>query len=62
MNREEILEIIKSLSKSQGTYTRLYTYLINMRDNNPEMYEATMSSLEKQCFEDAVELIEFIER
>ena len=51
MNKEEILETIKMLSKSQGFYGRL---LANITDE-------ALEYLEKQDFEDALDLVMFLE-
>lgn len=54
MNREEIL---KSLEKWNKT---LYDYLKKIEKTNNELFESTMSNLERQCFENEMELIEYI--
>lgn len=53
MNKEEILNYIKTLSKSQGFYYGLYENL----KYNKELLE----HLEKQNFKDIVDLILFLE-
>jgi hypothetical protein len=58
MTSSDILELIRSLAKAQGFYTRLHTVLM-------EMSEATrdelLSCLEEQKFKDATELILYLE-
>lgn len=51
MKKEEILEAIRSLAKSQGFYSRLLE----------ELTDEKLDYLEKQGFEDYVDLIMFLE-
>lgn len=53
MKKEEILNNIKELSKSQGFYGRLYEQLL---DNNE-----ALEYLESQNFKDVLDLIMFLE-
>ena len=57
MNRQEILSSIQSLSKSQGFYGSLYQLLTNGSDEAEEY----MTELERQKFNDAVDLVMYIE-
>ena len=58
MNREEILETIKSLASSQGFYTRLY----NALSDHSEDSEEYLNELESMHFRDAVDLILYLEQ
>ena len=58
MKRDEILETIRSLAQSQGSYGRLLQDLENMPK---ELYNTVMADLEAQNFKDAVDLIMYIE-
>ena len=53
MNREQILNSVKMLAQSQGSYGRLYSQL---KDN-----EEALQYLEAQQFTDVVDLILFLE-
>ena len=53
MNKNEILNAIKSLSLSQGFYSRLYEAI---KDNDD-----ALEYLEKQNFNDIVDLVLFLE-
>ena len=53
MNRDQILNNIKMLAQSQGSYGRLYSQL---KDN-----EEALQYLEAQQFTDVVDLILFLE-
>lgn len=57
MNREEILETVKSLAGSQGFYTRLYQYL----SEGSEESEDYLNMLEEKNFKDPVDLILYFE-
>lgn len=61
MNEEQILETIRNLSHSQGTYGRILRDLEEEKKNNPEVYQETMQSLVEQKFKDPVDLIMYIE-
>ena len=58
MKREEILEVLESLAKSNGRYYRLLSLIKEMPH---QQYETTMELLEKQNFEDAVDLVMYFE-
>ena len=58
MKREEILEVLESLAKSNGRYYRLLSLIEEMPQ---QQYEATMGLLEKQNFKDAVDLVMYFE-
>lgn len=61
MNRDEIMAAIKMLASSQGFYTRLYSNLCEMRDNDPDEFDRNMSILEEQNFGDTVDMVMFFE-
>lgn len=61
MKREEILNIIKSLSNSKGFYGRLYFDLIYAKNNHPEEYDEFMTVLENKHFSNPVDLILYLE-
>lgn len=57
MKKQQILEAIKMLAKSQGMWGRLYTDLMNREDG----YDTVLQYLEDQNFTDVVDLVMFIE-
>ena len=61
MNREEILNAIRSLAMSQGRYGRLMRRIEYLQEENPNEYEYLMEALENEHFEDAVDLVMFLE-
>ena len=58
MNREEILEVLKSLASSQGFYGRLLASLNNASEDEREEF---LCNLESQNFADSLDLIMYIE-
>lgn len=61
MKRKEILETIRRLSMSQGSYGRLLRNLTTMEKEDPEAYEIVMNDFEKQNFKEPLDLILYIE-
>lgn len=57
MNKQEILETIKSLVSSQGFYGRVYEALTD----GSKAAEEFIDELELQNFEDSVDLIMYLE-
>jgi hypothetical protein len=57
MNREQILEAIRDLAKSQGFYGR---FLYNI-ENDPEGAERVLDNLEAQNFKDVIDLVLYLE-
>ena len=58
MKREEIMETIKTLASSQGLYSRLYRDLMALDEDK---YDEIMTELESQNFQNAVDLIMYME-
>lgn len=61
VNRDEIMDAIKMLASSQGFYSRMYSSLCEMRDNDPDEFDRNMTILEEQNFGDAVDMAMFFE-
>lgn len=61
MNREQIMEAIRQLAHSQGSYTRFYRDLCEMRENQPERFDKAMTMLEEKKFKDTVDLVLYLE-
>lgn len=57
MNKEQILNAIKVLAKTQGFYGRLYEFLTSGTDKAV----AALSILEVQHFGDSVDMVLYIE-
>lgn len=58
MNREQILDVFRSLAQSQGFYGRLLEQIDYVDE---EAREAFLSDLESRNFKDAVDLVMWIE-
>ena len=61
MNREQIMEAIRQLAHSQGTYARFYRDLCEMREEDPERFDKAMTMLEEKSFKDIVDLVLYLE-
>ena len=61
MNREQIMEAIRQLAHSQGSYGRFYRDLCEMREEDPDRFEEAMTMLEDENFKDAVDLVMYLE-
>ena len=61
MNREQIMETIRQLAHSQGSYSRFYRDLCEMRDNEPDRFDRPMTMLEEKNFKDTVDLVMYLE-
>lgn len=61
LKRNDILEIFKDFSKSQGFYGRLLNNLNDLKENDLSTYEKYMKNLEDHEFKDAVDLVLYIE-
>ena len=57
MNRDEILNILSNLAKSQGTYARLY----NQLSDGSEDSEKFLTLMESQGFNHVVDMIMWLE-
>ena len=57
MNKEQILDTIRSLAASQGFYGRLY----NALTNGSEQAEEFLATMEEQNFGDVVDMVLWLE-
>jgi hypothetical protein len=61
MKREQILSAIRGLAASQGFYGRLYSAIMEARENDFDAYDEYMEYLEGQNFNDSLDLVLFLE-
>lgn len=61
MKMKEILNTIKDLASSQGSYGRLFEDLKQLQESDPEEYERLAEDWEKEGFETTLDLILFLE-
>lgn len=57
MNKEQILDAIRSLAASQGSYGRLY----NALTNGTEQADVFLATMEEQNFNDVVDMVMWLE-
>ena len=57
MNKEQILDAIRSLAASQGFYGRLY----NALTDGSEQADEFLATMEKQNFGDVVDMVTWLE-
>lgn len=61
MKMNEIMEAIKDLAKCQGFYGRLLENLLELKEDEPELYEEVSAEWEAQNFRDSVDLVLYLE-
>lgn len=61
MDREQILDTIRKLAQSQGSYGRLYRAIMELKEDDFDAYEDAMSELEELDFKSAADLVLYIE-
>lgn len=61
MTKQDILDTIRDLSKSQGLYCVILESLNILADNDPEQYDSFMGHLQQQHFKDPVDLVMYFE-
>ena len=62
MDREQIMQVIRNLAKSQGLYGRLLYDIQELQNNNPEEADRLFSVLEAQKFNDELDIILYFEQ
>lgn len=62
MDREQIMQVIRSLAKSQGFYGRLLYDIHELQKNDPKEADRLLSVLEAQKFNDALDIILYFEQ
>lgn len=61
MSFDKILELIKQLARSQGSYGRLLQNIMELKENDSESYEELKEHWENLHFKDWMEFILYIE-
>ena len=61
MNIEEVVDVIEMLADSQGFYGRLLEEILYIEENDPLKYEIFKTVIEKQEFENPVDVVMFFE-
>lgn len=58
---EEVVDVIEMLADSNGFYGHLLDEILYIEENKPRKYEAFKNIIEKQEFQDPVDVMEFFE-
>lgn len=61
-NVEQVVDVIEMLSYSQGFYGRLLDEIMYIEENEPEKFEVFKEIIEKQEFENPVDVVLFFEQ
>lgn len=61
MKMNEILDVIRMLASSQGSYGRMYDSIMELKAYDPIGYDELVEELESKNFSDAVDFIMFVE-
>ena len=61
MNCIEVIEVIKTLAKSQGFYSRLYSTIMKVAETDRDRFDNFCRELEKQNFKEPVDVVLFFE-
>lgn len=61
MKMDEIMNFIHTMSYSQGFYTRLYNNIMELKETDKEGYKKLKTVLEKQHFNDNLDIIFYFE-
>ena len=59
---EQVVEVIEMLSYSQGFYGRLLEEILYVEENKPEQFEVFKNYIEKQEFQNPVDVVQFFEQ
>ena len=58
---EDVVDVIEMLADSQGFYGRLLEEILYIEENEPAKYQVFKAIIEKQEFEDPVDVVMFFE-
>lgn len=59
---EQVVDVIEMLADSQGFYGRLLEEILYVEENKPEQFEVFKGYIEKQGFQNPVDVIMFFEQ
>lgn len=59
---EQVVDVIKMLSHSQGFYGRLLEEILYIKENDPIKYEVFKHAIENQNFQSPVDVVLFFEQ
>lgn len=58
----QVIEVVKMLSNSQGFYGRMLEEILYIKENKPEQFETFKEVVEDQGFENPVDVVLFFEQ
>lgn len=61
-NVEQVIDVIKKLSYSQGFYGRLLEEIMYIKENEPEQFKMFKEVIESQGFSNPVDIVLFFEQ
>lgn len=59
---DQVIELVRQLSRSQGYYGRLLERILYLREYEPEAFEEFKMVIEDQHFKDPVDVVLFFEQ
>lgn len=62
MDREQIMQVIRNLAKSQGFYSRLLQSIKELQLGQPEKVDEFFTKLEAQNFKDELDVMLYFEQ
>ena len=62
MDMDRILDVIRSLARSQGFYRRLYRDLMEIQDQDPDRYDEITAALENEKFRSPLGVVLYFEQ
>lgn len=57
----QVIDVIRTLAKSQGYYGRLLERVLYLQENDPELFEVFKEGVEEQHFTNPVDVVLFFE-
>lgn len=59
---DQVIELVRQLSRSQGYYGRLLERILYLQEYEPEAFEEFKNVIEEQHFKDPVDVVLFFEQ
>jgi hypothetical protein len=59
---EEVIDVVRSLAQSQGSYSRLLEQILYFQEYEPDTFDEFKRVVEEQHFKDPVDVVLFFEQ
>lgn len=59
---EEVIDVVRSLAQSQGSYSRLLEQILYFQEYEPDTFDEFKRVVEEQHFKDPVDVVSFFEQ